>query len=425
MVALTGLSLQVTDACNLACSYCYFREKHPIAIAESTVARALDLLERESDPEGKSWHINFFGGEPTLFPGLIESIAAQTRQRAARLRKAASFSMTTNGTRFDDRMLAIVRNYRIATLLSLDGNRRSHDAFRTYHSGKGSFDDIVNNLPRLRSLDGFSVRMTISVRTVPYLADSIAEMVGLGIDSMATSVVAEDDWTEEAYEQFAGQWMKVAALLLEHRMRGRRLRIKGLATDDGIESLCTANGPYGCGAATSFLFVNANGDLYPCHRYPGYFNKSPKVRLGSVFSGIDADRRAYYIAANRSSAKRGCASFVGSAPSAGSCSQCGIQSACGGACMAINENATGDPTRPPPVIGRIKQIMLAVQEQVDIYWNEFSAREKAHGGRRDGQGAASQCRADPEGPSEEGRQEARPLGSGAGAAEGRGHPGGP
>jgi uncharacterized protein len=130
MPPLSGLSLQVTDACNLACSYCYFREKEPIAISADIVTRALDLLERESAAD-KPWHINFFGGEPTLFPDAIQSIAEQARQRASRHRKAVAFSMTTNGTRFDDRMLSIVKAYDIGTMLSLDGNKKAHDVFRS------------------------------------------------------------------------------------------------------------------------------------------------------------------------------------------------------------------------------------------------------------------------------------------------------
>jgi uncharacterized protein len=375
--SLSGLSLQVTDACNLACSYCYFRDKEPITISPAVVTRAFELLERESAP-GTAWHINLFGGEPTLFPGLIDQIAGDARRRASRQGRSLTFSMTTNGTRFDDEMLSIVKAYDISTLLSLDGNKKTHDAFRTYHNDKGSFDDIVKNLGRLRSAKGFSVRMTISVRSLPYLSESIRDLVELGIDSIATSVVAEDVWTEAEYDQFGDEWLKVAALLLHHRLRGKTLRIKDLSAGEGIERQCASTSDFGCGAATSFLFVDARGDLYPCHRYPGYFNKSPRVRLGSVFTGVDLQARSRYVAANRTAAKRGCGSFVHLTLASGTCRQCGIVSACGGACMAINENATGDPTSPPPVVGRIKRIMLTVQHEVDTYWQNLSTRRHPH-----------------------------------------------
>ena len=361
---ISGLSLQITDACNLACSYCYFREKEPRSLSAAMVDGALNLLERESG-DSPSWGINLFGGEPTLFPERIASVTAQATDRAARLGKTVNFSMTTNGTRFDDAMLALTRRYRISTQLSLDGNEAAHDTYRVHHNGRGSFQDIVANLPRLKQAPGFSVRMTISVRMLPHLSASMSDLIDLGIDSIAASVVAEDDWTEDAYDLFADEWLKVGALVVSHGLRGRRLRIKDLSADSGIEAQCKPVRGFGCGAATSFLFVDAKGDLYPCHRYPGYFNKSPDVRLGSVFTGLDAERRAYYVEANRSTAKKGCASFIHPDRTGGSCSQCGIQSACGGACMAINHNATGDPTRPPPVLGRIKQIMLAVQERID------------------------------------------------------------
>src|SRR3954469_18330280 len=78
---LTGLSLQITDACNLACSYCYFYDKSPIAMTEEIVDRSLDLLAGQAGVGTSSWHITLFGGEPTLRPRLIEYICTTATER--------------------------------------------------------------------------------------------------------------------------------------------------------------------------------------------------------------------------------------------------------------------------------------------------------------------------------------------------------
>lgn len=366
--SITGLSLQVTDACNLACSYCYFYRKEPISISAEVIERSLALLKGNSS-DSSPWHINLFGGEPTLFPDIIESICSDATELAARSKRSVSFSMTTNGTRFDERILDLCKRYHISTMLSLDGNKAAHDTYRTFHSGLGSFDQIMERLPILRRAPDFKVRMTVSIKTLPHLADSIDLFVSKGIDRITTSVVAEDDWTEEAFAEFERQWLRVAAIFLRTAMAGNAVAINGLFDDPtrGSEQECRSSREFGCGAATKFVFVDAKGDIYPCHRFPGYFGKSSKVQIGNVFSGLDESRRQVYVAANRSSAKQGCGSFISSSRSTGRCPECAIQGACGGACMAINQYTTGDPTRPSHVLGRVRQIMLMVTEAVANY----------------------------------------------------------
>jgi uncharacterized protein len=366
---LTGLSLQVTDACNLACSYCYFYDKSPVAMTEVIVDRALDLLDSEQDSESKSLHINLFGGEPTLRTDIVRYICSAATDRAASRSKEASFSMTTNGTRFNQALLDLTNEFGISTMLSLDGNEKAHDKFRRYHDGRGSYAAIMDNLDRLKAAPHFKVRLTVSPMTVDCLADSVQELIDLGITSIAMSPVVEGEWTDAHLLTFAEQWQRVGAIYIHEYLKGRRVSINGISagrSDEPLE-ICSAPSKYGCGAATSFLFVNALGDLYPCHRYPGYFDKSPHVRLGSVDQGIDDVRRLRYVIANLASSKKGCGSFVSSSKSGGTCGECAIQGACGGSCMAVNEHLTGDPTQPPAVPGAIEQIKLTVLAQVSEY----------------------------------------------------------
>ncbi len=291
--------------------------------------------------------------------------------------KTVSFSMTTNGTRFDQRLLDLTREFQISTMLSLDGNEKAHDTFRKYRDGRGSYAKIMENLPRLQAAPYFKVRLTISPLTVEYLAESIEELVDLGITNIATSPVVEETWTDEHLATFAAQWQRVGAKYIHERLRGNKVVIKGLASIDMREPLEICRAPsashFGCGAATTFVFVNAFGDIYPCHRYPGYFNKSPEYRLGTVATGIVPEKRQRYVIANLAASKKGCNSFISSTKEKGACGECAIQGACGGACMAMNEYLTGDPTQPPSVPGAIEQIKLSVLDQV----REFLAAREA------------------------------------------------
>ena len=102
---LTTMVLNVTNQCNLSCTYCYeYGEdkivdtengRQPKFMTEETARQSVDFLLKES---GKVAHITFFGGETLLnFPVLRKTIA-YARRRAAEEGKDVDFSMTTNAT---------------------------------------------------------------------------------------------------------------------------------------------------------------------------------------------------------------------------------------------------------------------------------------------------------------------------------------
>jgi len=52
--------------------------------------------------------------------------------QAERCRKGLSFSMTTNGTLFDEEKLAFCQRHGIKFLLSIDGDEETHNAHRRF-----------------------------------------------------------------------------------------------------------------------------------------------------------------------------------------------------------------------------------------------------------------------------------------------------
>jgi len=65
------LVLWPTAACDLACSYCYRRDRRgarmPIEVADA----ALDLVEEGARATGRPAHVQLAGGEPTLVPSVV------------------------------------------------------------------------------------------------------------------------------------------------------------------------------------------------------------------------------------------------------------------------------------------------------------------------------------------------------------------
>jgi uncharacterized protein len=100
---LQAIALQLTDACNLTCSYCYYAHKKPVAMSRQTIDGAIALYLDNRDESPRDYAVIFFGGEPFLardnMEYAIEKLDGEMRSRGAFAKP--KFSVTTNGTLFD------------------------------------------------------------------------------------------------------------------------------------------------------------------------------------------------------------------------------------------------------------------------------------------------------------------------------------
>ena len=126
-VAPQSISLNLTSACNLACSYCYAGRgsfggaqtgSMTAAIAEAAVDRLLAGCDRRARAT-----IGFLGGEPFLRRDLLAHVVAYASRRAATLGQPLVFSVTTNGTQLHPADLELLRTHPFAVTVSLDGGR--------------------------------------------------------------------------------------------------------------------------------------------------------------------------------------------------------------------------------------------------------------------------------------------------------------
>lgn len=150
---LDRLSLTISNICNLSCSYCYasFGNYYNVNGLMMTRKTALNALTWASRVYSRIEHINFFGGEPTLNPEIIEIVCEYARYLHTQgiLSHLPSFGITTNGYVINDRMLDILTGYGFSVTLSLDGPKEIHDLNRPTKTGKGSFEAVVYNAKRL------------------------------------------------------------------------------------------------------------------------------------------------------------------------------------------------------------------------------------------------------------------------------------
>jgi uncharacterized protein len=316
--------IDASDACNLACGYCYrapgIPGRLPLAAFDRLATELAASLPRER-PVLAVWH----GAEPlTLEPGyFLEANARLARVLGDRLKVAVQ----TNGVLLDDAWLDALHCQRASVSISLDGPARHHDRQRRSRDGQGSFECVLAGIARLR---GAGIPFGILTTLTPDLAcdpDGYFELLR-AVDAPARigpCVVPDDDPLALAGDA----WGQFVIAVAERWLTGtdRPLDLEPLRT----LLLSAAMGePLAC-CWQSLCFdhqvaLAPDGGLYPCVRLLG----SAPDRLG------DLARDGLAPALTRGGASP--------APRLPGCSDCGLSAFCHGGC-AWHARVRGRPGR--------------------------------------------------------------------------------
>lgn len=149
------LVLGITERCNLCCSYCCYSGEFAGQRTHSSKTMSWEIAERairyylENDQAGDgSCPISIYGGEPLLEMDLLKHCVSFAETLVDSLGKKIHFAITTNGTLLDDETVDYLVEHDFLVLVSLDGPKESHDRYRIYPNGKGSFETVTGNLHR-------------------------------------------------------------------------------------------------------------------------------------------------------------------------------------------------------------------------------------------------------------------------------------
>ncbi len=150
---------EVTDACNLNCSYCGYGDLYGnYDKRENSFLRIEDIIplfsfldelqEKKNKSIDDTIHISFYGGEPLLNIKFIKDVVFYINNYR-RDEHIYVFSMTTNAMLLHKYMDFLVEN-NFHLLISLDGNEENN-SYRTSKCGANSFKNITKNINLLQS----------------------------------------------------------------------------------------------------------------------------------------------------------------------------------------------------------------------------------------------------------------------------------
>jgi uncharacterized protein len=157
---INAMQLNVSEGCNLKCTYCFADRVDERASAGNFAARneqkfmtvemamesieAVESLIRKNG--GTAMVIKFFGREPLLNWPVVEAVI--DRCEAVNDGFTFFYAVTTNGTLFTPEMVQKFKAVKMMTVVSLDGMQEANLA-RITHDGKESFSMVDRGLKLL------------------------------------------------------------------------------------------------------------------------------------------------------------------------------------------------------------------------------------------------------------------------------------
>lgn len=212
------ITFQVTDACNLACTYCYQINKGTRRMKFEYAKKLIDMLLEGDERLGGYVNVEkspgiileFIGGEPFLEVELIDQICTYFYDKAIELMHpwATKFciSICSNGVLYrTQKVQAFLNKWRdnMSFSVTIDGNKELHDACRIFPDGSPSYDLAVDAANDWMSKGYYmGSKITIAPENLKYMNDAIKHMVSLGYDEINANCVYEEGWTQEHAKEF-------------------------------------------------------------------------------------------------------------------------------------------------------------------------------------------------------------------------------
>ena len=280
-----NITFQVTEDCNLKCSYCYQTNKTHHKMNFETAKKFIDYIFKNKNNPNFFYNeentlgfiIDFIGGEPFLEIDLIEQIVNYWEQKFLENPNSTwlyyhRYSFSSNGTLYHTEKVQIfIKKYRdlLSISITVDGCKELHDSCRLFSNGSGSYDLAISAALTEKSFGGDGTKITLAPDNIKYLFDGIKNMVGLGIRYINVNCCVENVWNDTTDPQnLLNELIKISDWIKENNLYDK-IYIALLNPDNYLPiNLAQINESW-CGAGDDggMIALDYQGNYYPCIRF--------------------------------------------------------------------------------------------------------------------------------------------------------------
>lgn len=345
---VSAISLELNHICNLRCKYCYvfandnhiLPENAPKQMKWETAKSVVDYFLNEL-PNGGSFFIRLFGGEPLLSFPLIKKIVSYVEVRAGQKNITTEYMLITNGTILTDEIISFFKNHDVNVAFSIDGSEKKHNELRPTSTGQGSFYKIEENRNRLEKeeISNQPIANVVVNRQNLGMFDNYINLLNLGYRKIHFNFVFTDKATLQLetsdFIKLKEEYLKILDYIsedIENRSSSTTLisdvfeRLKGNQLRENF-----------CAAGKGYLGIGIDGSFYPCHRFVGV----SRFKLGDPITGIDNEAREFFLKPH-----------IESRPI---CKVCPVRMICGGGCGHTNLMYNGKIDQPRELFCLLKK----------------------------------------------------------------------
>lgn len=347
-----GVTFQITNQCNLRCSYCYEHNKCQSSMdmytAKKCIDTIFDMYESDDSFVGNDTIaivLDFIGGEPLLEATLIEQICDyyfhECYRRKIPLAPFSRISFATNGQLwFTPEAQHLFSKYHdfMSVTVSIDGIQELHDKYRIDQYGNGSFEKAY-----MAFLDGkkkygqTNSKMTFVPNSIQYIYPSIKMMINNGCSIINANFAYEPTYSIKDAKNIYFELQKLSNDIIDNNIE---VFISMLTDNIGYRQNLEVDNKNYCGGTGNMLAFAPDGNAYPCIRYTPVSigkEKASKICIGDCYNGI-------YKTDNQKKIKEMLDSITFTSQSPQKCIDCPISQGCGW-CSGHNYELYGTPNK--------------------------------------------------------------------------------
>ena len=311
---VSQLGIQVTEACNLRCTYCYQLKKRPKTITFEEGKRFIDIfLGQISDSEKSKFakfniinpfKVHLIGGEAMLYPELCYKLLRYFSDQLDKLNIQINWDIwiPTNGLNYDSEYVQkIVHEFKdiLNLQISVDGCEECHNTCRLTASGEGSyemsnhaFQSLRNDIPKYKH--NIPTKFTVAPENIKYIEQSMKEWIDDGVYNLFLNWEGESVYTIEQATEYYYAIKNVMDYIFEKNLEDVALFAPMTRSDDAYMMQYTDHSS--CGAAGYYIELIPGGGIAPCVRLTdsSLDDDVEPVLFGDIYNGIGYDEKTKY-----------------------------------------------------------------------------------------------------------------------------------
>jgi uncharacterized protein len=198
------MKLSVIAGCVLRCDYCFVdKSRIKEAMSLGTAQKAVDFL---VNSKGKDKIIKIYGGEPLLNFDVVKKIVPYAKKYAKKKKKNLTLSICTNAVLLKPQHLDFLKKNKFQLAISFDGKKKTHDRFRKFSDGRGTFSQITRNFKDLFKIfdkKDMAANMSITPSESKNIIDNFSYILSVGFDTINLEpVYGFQKWSAKNFQDF-------------------------------------------------------------------------------------------------------------------------------------------------------------------------------------------------------------------------------